>query len=489
MEKRDRNKLRIAVAVIFALAIFFSLYRLTESPPFWYDEGWYFQSAGNLANAGAYGIQFSPGEITHVSMLQTVSYPLIYPLALWFKIFGTSVFTGRLFMAIIIILLLAAAYCLSKTLFGWKFAVATLAILTTFPPLYGNGKSVLGETPGLLYLFAALILWNIAKSAGDKKYLWLILSGLFAGLCLVTKPMFFLLAPALLIGIIVEWRRRTLMPKDILVWIAACIAPFIIWMFVQITPGESLANLISYYASPYSYNSTAAASPGMLSVVWQNFKSIFNNMNTLYTLGIMLVWVGSLFVRKRSKAPISGEEMIAFCFALLVCLAFLRIGIVLRYLFAAQVVALVFFPNALSIVFRSVSSKINSGFISAAVIAILSIYGLYQASFDSYVAEAYTSRRTEFWQTYFTGVPATTSVFFYDTPEVVPFKRDRNYYQLLLSDRSSPLGKEGLKTLEAGGTEMVVVETSKYVPLKESLFKSYVLDRAVYRYSILKRKL
>lgn len=487
MEKNPKNITIIAVVALFAVAAFFSVYKLSESPPVWYDEGWYFQSANNLASTGEYGIQFSPGAITHVSMLQTVSYPLIYPMALWLKAFGASVLTGRSLMVVFILLLLAVAYMLSKRLSGSAIAVGTLALLATFPPLYGNGKSILGETPGLLYLLVFLLLFNFARSVKSKKALWLILSGFFAGLCLVTKPFFFLLVPAIVIGLIIEWRRGTITPRETVIFVAACIVPFLIWLGVQLGPGDSISSLISYYANPYSYQAVASGH-SLFATVWLNVQSLFKNMNTLYTLFMMLVWLGSLFVRKYSKTTISVEEIIAFCFAILVCLAFLRIGTILRYLFAAQIIALVFLPNTLSIVIRSLSPRVP-GLVTASIVAILSLYGLYQVTFDSYVAEAYTSHRSEFWQGYFADITSSTSVFFYDTPEVVSFIGHRNYYQLLLSDRANPLGKKGLKVIESGGVDMVIVEKSKYTPLKESLFKNYALEQIVYRYSILKRGL
>ena len=66
--------------------------------------------------------------------------------------------------------------------------------------------------------------------------------------------------------------------------------------------------------------------------------------------------------------------------------------------------------------------------------------------------------------------------------------RDRNYYQLLLSIKAHPLGKEWLPVIESGGADLVIVETSKYIPLKNSLFKVYNAVQTAYRYSILKRK-
>ena len=84
----------MATILVFAGALFCATYRLTESPSVWYDEGIYIQSATNAIQHGKVGFQFSPGTITHISRV-SVGYPLIYPLAIWFKIFGVSVLSAR----------------------------------------------------------------------------------------------------------------------------------------------------------------------------------------------------------------------------------------------------------------------------------------------------------------------------------------------------------------------------------------------------------
>ena len=142
----------IIIAILFLGILFASTYKLIESPSVWYDEGIYVQIATNLANNGLVGMRFSPTEILHVSKF-TVEYPVIYPLAGVFKIFGFSILSARLLMVFFILGLAVARYFLIRKLFGPNLALLSLALLATFPPLYGNGKSVLGETPGLFFVF------------------------------------------------------------------------------------------------------------------------------------------------------------------------------------------------------------------------------------------------------------------------------------------------------------------------------------------------
>ena len=96
----------IIIAILFLGILFASTYKLIESPSVWYDEGIYVQIATNLANNGLVGMRFSPTEILHVSKF-TVEYPVIYPLAGVFKIFGFSILSARLLMVFLFWVLLS----------------------------------------------------------------------------------------------------------------------------------------------------------------------------------------------------------------------------------------------------------------------------------------------------------------------------------------------------------------------------------------------
>ena len=93
-------------------------------------------------------MQLAPEKITPISHL-TVGYPLIYPLALLFKIFGISILKARVLMVFFIMSLVLISYLAIKKRYGLNQSLLSIALLVTFPPLYGNGKSVLGEVPGL----------------------------------------------------------------------------------------------------------------------------------------------------------------------------------------------------------------------------------------------------------------------------------------------------------------------------------------------------
>src|SRR3989344_6546117 len=129
-------------AFLMGILVFFSCYKLTESPPLWYDEGIYSQAAAN--GLGSPSIQVAPGERISTSYL-TVGYPLLLPVGLSYRFFGAGVWQGRTVMIVFIVGLGLMAYMLMRRLYSGRVALFSLLLLATFPMLYGNGKTVIGE--------------------------------------------------------------------------------------------------------------------------------------------------------------------------------------------------------------------------------------------------------------------------------------------------------------------------------------------------------
>jgi len=474
---------KLGLIGLFSLVIFFGLFRLTESPSLVYDEGWYFQTSANLATTGVDGLQFVPSHIEHLSTFVTVGYPVIYPLGLWFKIFSVGVFQGRLLMVFFLITLVVAGYCVALRLYGHRIALAVLALLATFPPLYGNGKSVMGEVPGLLFLVLFLLCFNLMRTGVPRKSILLMLSGLFAGLCIATKPIFILLIPALCIGILCEWKRKTLSWKDIAIGGICTFIPLFVWFVVQFKFDDSLTEILTYYANPYSIGNISE-------IIIANIGKLFSDVGTLYTMMLTIVWGITLVLRWKHKEKVSGEEIIGFIFSLLIIAAFLRTAGFYRYLFPAQIIALIFFPYSVAYISTLISKKYTwwpHFKVFTLSIFLLAVMGAYQLSFNSWVADAYPSKKTAYWYEYFENIPESVSVFFYNTPEVVPFIRHRNYFQhLILYDRS--LGNEGLPMLTTGVVDKVIVQTNLFTENKEGVFDQYVEEQKAYKYSILKKR-
>ncbi|HEY9481167.1 MAG TPA: glycosyltransferase family 39 protein [Candidatus Paceibacterota bacterium] len=474
MERFRRNSQTIAATALILLGAFFATFRLTESPAFWYDEGWYMEAAANLATVGIDGLQIAPGHIEHLAVT-TVGYPLIYPLALWMKIFGTSVFAARFLMALFIIGFLVSAYVLARRLFGNHVALCALALLMTFPPLYGNGKSILGEVPGMLFLVLSLFSWSRAKISPNR-YPWLVLSGLCAGLCASTKPVYLVFLAALVAGAVIECRRKTFMWREITIGVVATIVPLMIWLFVQFGAGDSASGIIGYYANPYHEH--------IVAVVVKNFIGLFKSVSGLFTLAIGGLWLSRIMVAWKRADKLAAEEIMSLVFAILVFLAFLRTAGWYRYLFPMQALTLLFLPE----VVRSLSELFVEKIVALRKLAIvlsivLSVLGLYQLCFSSWVADGYASHRTAELSSVMSRLPASQSVLFYNAPEAVPFLSHRNYYQYILP-AAGIIGVENMALAQSGAVDIIILETEAY-RASDPVFKSYRPQETIDKFTLL----
>src|SRR3989344_4531501 len=197
----------IFIIGLLVAVFFFATYDLTESPHTWYDEGAIIQRAITYLRYGTMHYQVAPDQFSSAAFDST-GYPVIYPIALAFKYFGIGLLPARAVMAVFILLLVLTAYTLIKRTAGSYYAAAAALLLGTFPPLYGNGKNVLGEIPGLFFLFLFLFCLHFLEKGGFKNKFFLVLGCLTAGLCFSTKPNFIMLLPALAIASLILKRKE-----------------------------------------------------------------------------------------------------------------------------------------------------------------------------------------------------------------------------------------------------------------------------------------
>ena len=471
----------VAVGLMLATA-FFSFYKLSESPSVWYDEGLYFQMASHVASGEPAGFQDVPGHIETVSKV-SVGFPLVYPIALLFRLFGTDILVARSFMASCIILLTLLVYALVRKSFFPGAALFALALVSMFPPLYGNGKSVLGEVPGIMYLVASLLCLYSARGSGKTGFK-LFLAGIFAGLSAVTKPIFILALPAFAVGLFIGWKRRELSGKSIAVWVSSAILPFIVWIATQFQAGDSIRDILAFYSNPQPGNS-------LVGVIFSNLGHIFSDFGLLYLVVVMVVWVMSFIVRARERRPVNIVEIFAFAFSLLIAAAYLRTAGYNRYLFPAQIVSLIYFPEAVSSIFILIRRKMKLSTLFQATlvpigVGILFLAGAYQLMFHSWVADYYGSHKTAYWQDYFQANDLKNALF-YNVPEVAIFDRDASYSQYLDLAPASGInvGKANVDLMKKGVFETVIMVGTAYDSMKKDLSRSYHPVEMAYKYVIL----
>lgn len=472
----------VLVGLAVMIGLFFSWYRLTESPGIWYDEGFYTQTAMNLAERGTEGLQTAPGEFISARDV-TVGYPLIAPVALSYKMFGVGVFQGRAVMAFFIILFLLASYLFVRVLYGRSLAAWSLALLVTFPELYGNGKSVLGEVPGMFYLVCALLSMVWLERSGYKKTGPYITLGLAAGLTVATKPIFILLPVALAVTFVlcrdsVAWYGRGFASG-----VAVFLATVGLWIYLQFGAGDAFISILHYYINPYDVSAGAT--------LVRNLRLFVTEAVPIYVAGMLTLWGISIGIRKKAEEPITTGEVTALVFCLCIVAAFLRLPGWYRYLFPATLMAMLFLPLAVTRVFTALSRGVrfleHISWVPYAGLALLCLAQLYALVGHSYVAQYYGGHRTRDLTAYISALPGDASYFVYNSPEVVVLLPNRTYYQFIRPHPNQHIGEEELAVLARGGADFVILSTEAY-HTDVALFRAYTERGSVNRFTFLQRK-
>lgn len=466
----QKNKEFLIGIILFAVALFFVFYKITESPPTWMDEGIIINSARVFAENGRFGLQIAPNHIESAEVL-TTNYPVTLPLALVFDIFGVGLLQARLVMAGFILVLFALCYLIIRRSLEGKFALVTLAflILLTFPPIYGQGKNVLGEVPAVLYLLAFLFFADYYKAKNDfKKYLF---ASLFAALAVATKPVFVLFIPAFLVALAISafWggHKISLLTKEATVSLLLFLVVVAIWPLSQFSFNSALT-ISSLYFHPGNVN--------LLSTVFDNIKILFSESQPFYFLALLVVWTIAFLVKLRKGLKIGLGESALLALSWLLLLNFLRVPAYYRYFFPAEFFGLLYLiPNLLIL---AVPKKVIMG-----LVALLIILSSYSLIFTSWTARAYNSKRTFLLENYFHNLGATSTVFLYQAPELATFAKKDHYYQFFYAAPNVAVGSSSLPYLQKGLPDILIKHSDQDMPAY--LLAKYKKTSSVSIYDIL----
>jgi hypothetical protein len=179
----------------------------------------------------------------------------------------------------------------------------------------------------------------------------------------------------------------------------------------------------------------------------------------------MCVWSFALFIRNKESRLIQIEEIISFIFCFLIIIAYLKIVGAYRYIFPAQIVSMIFFVPALFSIVEWSKKRCQTFYkyiytFSIVVIVFLALFGIYGLCFDSWVANYYNSRKTAYWQGYFSHESLGISYFFYDTPEIAIFDRNKNYYQFIDPGNFRPFSIKEMEVVEKGLVDRIIIRKS-----------------------------
>jgi len=106
--------------------------------------------------------------------------------------------------------------------------------------------------------------------------------------------------------------------------------------------------------------------------------------------------------------------------------------------------------------------------------------------FSSWVASAYKSDKTAFWENYFGNIPREKTLFFYNVPEVAALDFGAEYYQYI-SPAGWEIGTQGLEVIDLGVPDGIILRTDAFEG-NENRFSKYRLQMKAYKYTILIKK-
>lgn len=471
------NKKILLVATI-SWIIFVAFWSFRTNPPYWYDEGIYHQIATNLNDFGKMGVRLSPATFSGASLI-TVGYPVFYPAVVFFKLFGDSVAVLRMTAIAFLFGFFIVVYLLVKDLYGSKNAVTSVLLISLFSPLYGNGKTFLGEVPGMFYfVFGLLVLTRALKS--EKKSLFIFFAGGFLlGLAASSKPNFLVILPALAVGIVWKW-REFLSAKGGRRQTAALLAgagvALAVWFLTQFEADAAIGRVFAHYSNPYYIQD-------IWPVIFVNLKRFIFESTPLHFLLLLLVagFVSMIKIQRRISLHFTEVVIAAFIGAIIIF--YVRTVGWYRYFFPAHLLLFIFFPAGVEFIienfFETTGSR--SVILFLFIIALLSSVQMLVMSRERF--KIGPDEPTVF-DKYFATFDKNKLIFFYSVPDVAARYSSLNFYQYIKMSDFLALGSENLDLAGKGVFDRVIMRES----VGNFSFPScYVKDVEVGKIIVLKR--
>lgn len=473
MEHRKRLLQRTLLCASVVSVLFFSCFHLFESPETWMDEGLITQSAVGLLHTGKASLPVAPG-IFEPAWYITTSFPLTAPLAGAFSVFGVSLETARLLMLVFLLCFYAVLFLYTRKAMGEVAAWLGFFFLVFFAPIYGHGRNVLGEVPGLLFMVLALLPLLQEGPLTKRRAVWI---GLCAGLAFATKPIFILFLLALLLVLVV--RSAELNVHNVFVMgLVGVLIPMAAWVYLQFD-SAAFSQVLAVYANPHDVAIGGA--------IVANVKRLVTELQPLYFLVALMLWTASYVVRRIRRHTVGPAEEIALVFSLLVLLAYLRTAGYYRYFFPAQVFAVLYLPQSLIYLTRAYGATMVRA-AGPMILGCILAFQAYETFFHSWTATHYASARTASLNQYFSALPSDSTIFIYQSPELVPFAINHSFYQYVSITPSLAAGRDYASMLTTGEAGLVMTSVDFFTAHMTDIFARYELAHAIGNYVVLRAK-
>ncbi len=221
--------------------------------------------------------------------------PPLYTVAqsCWFKLFGSSLYHGRILVSIFSCVFLWAFYQTIKNLWG-KFCGFLAVIFLLLSALYLRlGISIMHGTVALSLAMLSIYFITLYKKSYAKYHL--ALSGIFFALSLQTKLITAFLVPLIILEIIqINWiglserRKLSLLFRPLILWLSSLLAVSLI--FIAVFFHFNLPLIIQLLIQPHLTKITAPGS---------NFFTIWQIILTDYDIALLALMGIILLVRQK----------------------------------------------------------------------------------------------------------------------------------------------------------------------------------------------
>ncbi len=205
---------------------------------------------------------------------------LIYPTALFYKLFGVNLFTANLLPLIISLLSIILIYSLGKLLFNERVGLIGAFLLSIFPLHITYSTIVFPDLPSAFFVTLAVYLF--LKAEKEKSYLYFLSSGISIGIAYLMKELsiiIFVFFPLYLIY------KKTLRKEHLLV-------PF---GFLIIFSLESLYYFLKTSDALFRYNIVKSQNIHILTTYYPSYLSRIWERLFLHYPYVVLTQVGKFF--------------------------------------------------------------------------------------------------------------------------------------------------------------------------------------------------
>jgi 4-amino-4-deoxy-L-arabinose transferase-like glycosyltransferase len=425
-----KNEKRIILLVLFIFSIFLITFHFTDTPKVWVDEGVFTETARNLAKNGIIGLQTEPGEFFSMrSFLLSSSYPVIFPVASSFIIFGTGIWQARLPMIIYMLLLVIVFYLFVKNKYGFYPAVLSVLLLLSFSPFYGNGRPVQGEVPGLVFMILGLFMTVLLEKQNFKNNKIALFSGICFGLSASIKPIFLVGVPIAIVLALLFVYKRIADKKTLLFLFGGFILPVLLWVYIHI---PTLDELLKFVPNYIYFSGNHGSSLSTIQTILMNLNRFITESTPILFLFLFII-IAIYFFKgyvKDKEWKLSFSELIIVFFVLLNILSYLKGTGWYRYFFPANILLYLLFPiSILSLGDIKLIKPVKKFLII--IPTILIVFQFYHLIFLSDTSFVVSRTRNAELSSVLSKIEPTKNIFFFNTIEAIVFFKGNDYSQYL----------------------------------------------------------